>query len=165
LGRKDLIGAARKNNSPNSNTVGRGMKVGKEEIIGLVAAVDWFVSQGDEAIQAEFKKRAERIADHLKDIPTVNTKIFIPPIANHVSHLLITFDQHRIKITGKGVVEMMRQGKPRIELHPSTGGEPAMEGLPSGDNTIVVGVWMLQPNEDLIVAQRLREILRDAARA
>ena len=87
------------------------------------------------------------------------------PFANHVSHLLITFDQNRIKITGKEVAEKMRQGKPRIELHPSTGGAPAMEGLPSGDNTIVVGVWMLQPNEDLIVAQRLREVLRDVSRA
>src|SRR5208337_626940 len=131
------------------------------EIIGLVAAVDWFVSQGDEGLQSEFRKRAERIADHLKGIPTVETRIFVPPIANHVSHLLITFDQNRIKITGKEVAEKMRQGKPRIELHPSTGGAPAMEGLPSGDNTIVVGVWMLQPDEDLIVAQRLREVLRD----
>ena len=40
-----------------------------------------------------------------------------------------------------------------------------MAGLPSGENTIVVGVWMLQPNEDLIVARRLREVLRDASRA
>jgi L-seryl-tRNA(Ser) seleniumtransferase len=160
-----LIEAARKNNSPYSNTVGRGMKVGKEEIIGLVAAVDWFLSQGDEALQSEFQKRAERIADHLKDIPTVETRIFVPPIANHVAHLLITFDQSRIKITGKAVAEKMRQGKPRIELHPSTGGAPAMEGLPSGDSTIVVGVWMLQPDEDLIVAQRLGEVLRDASRA
>jgi L-seryl-tRNA(Ser) seleniumtransferase len=46
LGRKDLIEAARKNNSPNSNTVGRGMKVAKEEIVGLVAAVDWFSGPG-----------------------------------------------------------------------------------------------------------------------
>ena len=130
--------------------------------VGLVAAVDWFLDQGDEAMQAEFQKRAERIANHLKGISTVETKIFVPPVANHVPHLLITFDQNRIKITGREVMEKMRQGKPRIELHPSTGGGPAMEGLPSGDNTIVVGVWMLQPNEDLIVVRRLREVLRDA---
>jgi hypothetical protein len=49
LGRKDLIEAAKKNNSPNSNTVGRGMKVAKEEIVGLVAAVDWFLKQDDAA--------------------------------------------------------------------------------------------------------------------
>jgi L-seryl-tRNA(Ser) seleniumtransferase len=165
LGRKDLIDAAKKNNSPHSNTVGRGMKVGKEEIIGLVAAVDWFLNQNDDAMQTEFQKRAERIADLLKAVPTVQTAIFVPPIANHVPHLLITFDPSRIKITGKEVWEKLRQGNPRIELNPATGRGPAMKGLPSGESTIVVGVWMLQPNEDLIVARRLREVLRDALRA
>jgi L-seryl-tRNA(Ser) seleniumtransferase len=163
LGKKDLIEAARKNDFPYGETVGRGMKVGKEEIIGMVAAVDWFVSQDEQAMIAEFQKRVERIADHLKGISTLQTQIFVPPVANHVPHLLITYDLKQIKITGKGVQEKLRQGDPRIELNPSTGGGPAMEGLPSGDNTIVVGVWMLQPDEDMIVARRLREVLRDAA--
>ena len=165
LGKKDLIEAARKNDFPYGNTVGRGMKVGKEEIIGMVAAVDWFLSQDEQAMQGEFQKRAERIATHLKGLPTLETQIFVPPVANHVPHLLITYDQKRIKITGIGVQEKLRQGSPRIELNPSTGGGPAMPGLPSGENTIVVGVWMLQPDEDMIVARRLREVLRDAAHA
>src|SRR5438270_3765987 len=146
LGRKDLIDAAKKNNSPNSNTIGRGMKVAKEEIIGLVAAVDWFLSQDDAAMEAESRKRAERIAGQLKSIPTVQTQVFIPAVAaNHVPHLLITYDQNRIKITGAEVMKKMREGKPRIEVNPSTGGAPASAGLPGGPNTIVVGVWMMQP--------------------
>jgi L-seryl-tRNA(Ser) seleniumtransferase len=165
LGRKDLIEFALKNNSPYSNTIGRGMKVGKEEIIGLVAAVDWLLSQDEEAVQAEFRKRAERIADQVKGIPTVETKIFLPPVANHVPHLLITYDQNRIPITGQQIMEKLRQGSPRIELNPATGGGPAMAGLPSGPNTVVVGVWMMQSHEDLIVARRLREVLRGAMRA
>src|SRR5437764_4415325 len=117
LGRKDLIDAAKKNNSPNSNTIGRGMKVAKEEIIGLVAAVDWFLSQDDAAMEAEYRKRAERIAGQLKNIPTVQTQVFIPTVAaNHVPHLLITYDQNRIQITGAEVMKKMREGKPRIEL-------------------------------------------------
>src|SRR5882672_7019894 len=80
LGRKDLIDAARKNNSPNSNSIGRGMKVAKEEIVGLVAAVDWFLGQDDTAMEAEYRKRAERIAGQLKNIPTL-TQIFIPAVA------------------------------------------------------------------------------------
>ena len=166
LGRKDLIDAAKKNNSPNSNTVGRGMKVAKEEIIGLVAAVDWFLSQDDAAMEAEYRKRAERIAGQLKSIPTVQTQVFIPAVAaNHVPHLLITYDQNRIKITGAEVMKKMREGKPRIELNPSTGGAPASAGLPGGPNTIVVGVWMMQPGEDVIVAKRLREVLQGAVGA
>jgi L-seryl-tRNA(Ser) seleniumtransferase len=165
LGRKDLIEAARKNDFPYANTVGRGMKVGKEEIIGMVAAVDWFLRQDEQAMQGEFQKRAERIAMHLQGLPTLQTQIFVPAVANHVPHLLITYDQKQIKITGTGVMEKLRQGSPRIELNPSTGGGPVMPGLPSGENTIVVGVWMLQPDEDMIVARRLREVLQEAAQA
>src|SRR5213080_4979193 len=166
LGKKDLIDAAQLNNSPNSNTIGRGMKVGKEEIIGLVAAVDWFLSQDDAAMEAEYRKRAERIAGQLKSIPTVQTQVFIPAVAaNHVPHLLITYDQNRIKITGAEVMKKMREGKPRIEVNPSTGGAPASAGLPGVPNTIVVGVWMMQPGEDVIVAKRLREVLQGAVGA
>ena len=165
LGRKDLIEAAKKNNSPNSNTVGRGLKVAKEEIVGLVAAVDYFLKQDDAVIERECRDRADRIAKHLNSIPTVQTQIFIPEVANHVPHLLITYDQNRIKITGAEVMQKMREGRPRIELNPSTGGAPASAGLPGGPNTIVVGVWMLQPGENIVVAKRLREVLQEAIRA
>ena len=163
LGRKDLIEAARRNNSPNSNTIGRGMKVAKEEIVGLVAAVDWFLDQDEAQMQAEFQRRAERIAARLKTLPTVETRIFVPEVANHVPHLLITYDPSRIKITGPEVLDKMRQGNPRIELNPGTGGPPASAGLPGGKNTIIVGVWMMQPGEDMIVARRLLEVLQAAA--
>jgi L-seryl-tRNA(Ser) seleniumtransferase len=162
LGKKDLIEAAKKNNSPNSNTVGRGLKVAKEEIVGLVAAVDYFLKQDDAAIEALCRERADRIAKQLSTIPTVQTQVFIPEVANHVPHLLITYDQNRIKITGAEVMQKMRAGKPRIELNPSTGGAPASAGLPGGANTIVVGVWMLQPGEEMVVAKRLSEVLQAA---
>ena len=162
LGRKDLIEAAKQNSSPNSNTIGRGMKVAKEEIVGLVAAVDWFLSQDDAAMEKENRGRAERIASRLRDLPTIQTQIFIPPVANHVPHLLITYDQRRIKITGAEVMESLRQGTPHIELNPSTGGPSASAGLPGGSNVIIVGVWMMQADEDLVVGQRLREVLQKA---
>jgi len=163
LGRKDLIESARLNNSPNSNAIGRGLKVAKEEIVGMVAAVDWFLAQDDTAMETEFRKRADRIAEQLKRIPTVETKVFIPPVANHVPHLLVTYDASRIKTTGREVMQKMREGKPRIEINPATGGGPASAGLPGGENTIIIGVWMLQPGEDLIVGKRLREVLESAA--
>lgn len=162
LGRKDLIEAAKKNNSPNSNTVGRGMKVAKEEIVGLVAAVDWFLKQDENAMEAEYRGRADRIAKELSTIPSLQSQVFIPEVANHVPHLLITYDQNRVKITGAEVMHKMRSGKPRIELNPATGGAPASAGLQGGPNTIVVGVWMLQPGEEMVVARRLREVLQQA---
>ena len=151
LGRKDLIEYAVKNNSPYGNTVGRGMKVGKEEIVGMVAAVDWFLSQDEAAMISEFQKRAEKIAAQVKTVRTVETKIFVPPVANHVPHLQINFDQTRIGLTGQQIMDKMRQGSPRIELNPAV-----------GPNFVTVGVWMLKPDEDVIVARRLREVFQGA---
>ena len=165
LGKKDLIDAAQLNNSPNSNTIGRGMKVGKEEIIGLVAAVDWFLEQDDAAMEVEYRKRAALIAERVKSVPNVEARVFIPPVANHVPHLLITYDMNRIKVSAMEVMQRMREGTPRIELNPSTGGGSASIGLPGGSNVIVVGVWMLQPGEDEIVARRLEEVLRGAMKS
>jgi L-seryl-tRNA(Ser) seleniumtransferase len=163
LGKKNLIAAATENNSPNDDVVGRGMKVAKEQIVGMVAAVDWFLSQSDAEFEAEFRRRADRIAAALKDIPTLKSEIFIPPVANNVPHLLIRYDQQRVKISPKEVAKQLRAGTPSIELNPATGSTEASAGIPKDANKIVVGVWMLEPGEDVIVARRLREVLSKAA--
>jgi len=98
-----------------------------------------------------------------KPFPASKQEIFVPPVANHVPHLLITYDRNRIKLTATEVMQRMREGNPRIELNPATGGGPASAGLPGGGNAIVVGVWMLQPGEDQIVARRLHEVLSEGA--
>jgi len=157
LGRKDLIEAATWSNSPHDETVGRGMKVAKEQIIGMVAAVDWLLAQSDDGMQKEFHRRAERVAAALKGIPGVRHEIFVPPLANAVPHLLIHYDQ--TKIRPLEVAEQMRKGTPAIELNPSTGRKSGSAGLPNAEDAIVVGVWMLQPGEDVIVGRRLREVL------
>jgi len=162
LGRKSLIAAATENNSPNDDVVGRGMKVAKEQIVGMVAAVDWFLSQSDAEFEAEFRRRADRIAAALKDIPTLTSEIFIPPIANNVPHLLIRYDTRRVGISPKEVAKQLRAGTPSIELNPATGSTEAGAGIPKDANKIVVGVWMLEPGEDVIVARRLREVLTQA---
>jgi L-seryl-tRNA(Ser) seleniumtransferase len=162
LGRKDLIAAATVNNSPNDDVVGRGMKVAKEQIVGMVAAIDWLLSQSDAGMEAEFRMRINRITGALKDIPTLKSDIFIPPIANHVPHLLIRYDQERVKISPREVAKQLRQGTPRIELNPATGSTEGSAGMPTDPDKIVVGVWMLEPGEDLVVGRRLQEILAKA---
>ncbi len=162
LGKANLIAAATQNNSPNDDAVGRGMKVAKEQIVGMVAAVDWFLSQSDAEFEAEFRRRADRIAAALKDIPTLTSEVFIPPIANNVPHLVIRYDQQRVKISPKEVAKQLRAGTPSIELNPATGSPQGSAGIPKDANKIVVGVWMLEPGEDAIVARRLREVLTQA---
>jgi L-seryl-tRNA(Ser) seleniumtransferase len=162
LGRKELIDAAVANDMPISATIGRGMKVSKEQIVGMVAAVDWFLSQSDEAMEAEFKARADRISEHLKGIPGLQSKIVIPPVANHVPHLVLTYDRDRVKISPAAVADALRHGTPCIELNPATG-HPNAHGVTGNEDAIVVGVWMLQPGEDTIVAHRLHEVLAQAS--
>jgi len=163
LGKKDLIAAAAMNNAPGSDTIGRGMKVAKEQIVGMVAALDWFLAQTDEGMQTEFRRKAEKIASHLKGIPSLTTAIAIPDVAaNAVPHLLLRYDQDKVKISPLAVMAELRKGTPSIELNPMTGRKHG-GGLPTDENTIVVGVWMLQPGEEDIVAARLREVLSHAA--
>ena len=163
LGRKDLIEAANWSNSPRDETVGRGMKVAKEQIIGMVAAVDWLLDQSDDGMQREFHRRANVIASMLKDIPSLQHEVFVPPVANAVPHLVLRYDTNRVRKAPLEVAQILRAGSPAIELNPSTGRRPASAGLPGGEDTVVVGVWMLQPGEDRIVGERLRDVLLKAS--
>ena len=164
LGRKDLIVAAVANDMPISEAIGRGMKVAKEQIVGMVAAVDWFLEQSDEGMEKEFRHRGDTISNYLKTVPTLRSQIVIPEVANHVPHLLLNYDRNRIKIGARDVAEQLRRGNPSIELNPATG-QVNSRGLTSEPDTIVVGVWMLQPGEEMIVAKRLHEVLMQAASA
>jgi L-seryl-tRNA(Ser) seleniumtransferase len=165
LGRKDLIEAAATNNNPNDRSIGRGMKVAKEQIVGMVAAVDWLLTQTDEGIEAESRRRADRIVLQLKGLPTLTSEIFVPPVANHVPHLMIRYDQSRIGIKPIDVAKALREGTPSIELNPATGRTSGAAGLQSDENTIVIGPWMMKPGDDVVVGRRLREVLRGALRS
>src|SRR3954451_23551585 len=103
LGKKELIAEASKSNNPYDG-VGRGMKVAKEQIVGMVAAVDWILSQSDEAMEKEFRGRANKIATMLKDIPSLTTEVSIPPLANHIPHLLIRYSQDRVGVSPREVM-------------------------------------------------------------
>jgi len=157
LGRKVLTDLAQANDNP-ADGVGRGMKVAKEQIVGMVAAVDWVLSHTEESMQGDYQKRADLIAAAVKGIPSVKTETVVPRIANHVPHLLIRFDPAVIGKTTGQIVEELRSGTPSIELNPNTGQKPN-QGIPADANTLVVGVWMLQPGEDAIVAQRIHAAL------
>ena len=158
LGRKSLTDLAHENNNPGDG-IGRGMKVAKEQIVGMVAAVDWVLSHTEESMQGDYQKRIDLVAAAVKGIPSVRTETVVPKIANHVPHLLIRFDPEVTGVTTDQVVEALRTGKPSIELNPNTGQKPN-QGIPADANTLVVGVWMLQPGEDAIVGQRIRAALR-----
>ena len=149
LGRKDLIAAARLNAPPNGNTVGRGMKVNKEEMVGMLAALELYLEKDHEQERREFEKRAEEIRKSAAAVPGVKAEVFVPEVANHVAHVRISWNTARM--TPADVVKAMRDGEPSI-------------GTRSEGDTIVIGVWMMRPGEEKIVARRLREVLEKAGR-
>jgi uncharacterized pyridoxal phosphate-dependent enzyme len=150
LGRKDLIEAAVMNNSPNGDTIARTNKVGKEEIVGMWAALELYVKQDHQAVWRDWEKRCETIAGLVRSVNGVKTEVFVPEIANHCPHLRITWDYAASGLTPAGVVKQLREGEPRIETRP--GAREAIE----------VAVWMLEPGQDRIVGRRLRQVLRGA---
>ena len=150
VGRKDLIHAARLNGPPSGDVIGRGMKVNKEEMLAMMAAVEAYLKQDPAAQVRELQRRAQLVVDAVSKIPTVKTVIRVPPIANHVPHVHITWDQAKVKITGNEVRQKLREGKPSIEV------------TSSSDKGLVVNPWMLQPGEPEIVARRVGEVLQAA---
>ena len=150
LGRKDLIAAARLNAPPNGNTVGRGLKVNKEEMLGMLAALETYLDKDHAREQREFEKRAETIRSSAAAVPGVKAEVFVPEVANHVPHVRISWDAAASGMTAADVVKTLRDGEPSI-------------GIRSEEETVVVGVWMMRPGEEKVVARRLRQVLEKKA--
>jgi L-seryl-tRNA(Ser) seleniumtransferase len=148
IGRKELVANALLNNSPHEDTLGRSQKVGKEEIIGMVKAVELYLKEDHNALEKEWQDRLERISRELTKIPGVSTSFFVPDIANHVPHMNITWDS-RVPMEPKQVSKLLRNSKPSIVI----GGGEGRPGL-------TMCSFMLQPGEDKIVAEQLSGILR-----
>ncbi|HLJ14470.1 MAG TPA: aminotransferase class I/II-fold pyridoxal phosphate-dependent enzyme [Bryobacteraceae bacterium] len=149
LGRKDLIEAALLHSSPN-DTIARGQKVNKEEIVGMMVAVETFVHRDHEADWKDWEKRTRVIADSVHGIKSVSTETWIPEIANHVPHLKVRWDPEVVKISVREVVKRLREGEPSIEV------------VPGSSTELTIGVWMMQPGEAQTVARRVREVLQSA---
>ncbi|MBZ5686327.1 MAG: aminotransferase class V-fold PLP-dependent enzyme [Acidobacteriia bacterium] len=149
IGRKDLVAYALLNNSPHEDTLGRSQKVGKEEIIGMVKALELYLKEDHDALAREWQERLERISRELTKVPGVSTSFFVPDIANHVPHMQITWDS-RVSLEPKQVSKLLRESKPAIVI----GGGEGKPGLSMCS-------FMLQPGEDKIVAERLEHILKE----
>ena len=150
LGRKDLIAAARLNGLPHANSIGRGMKVNKEEMLAMMVAVETYIELDHEKDWQDWERRVEAIAKRVEKIPGVTTERFVPPIANHSPQLHIGWDRSRVPIDLNQVIEQLRDG------------EPSIVARPWEKKDLEVLVWTLQPGEAKIVGRRISEILKAA---
>ena len=150
IGRKDLVAYALLNNSPHEDTLGRSSKVGKEEIIGMVKALELYLNENHGALAAEWQGRLELISRQIARVPGVSTAFFVPDIANHVPHMQITWDPAKISLTPQQASQLLRESKPAIVMG-------AAEDRPG----LAMNSFMLQPGEDKIVADQLARIFRE----
>ncbi len=146
LGRKDLTDAGRMCISPQGG-IGRGMKVSKEEMIGLLAAVERYLKLDHAAELRVLETRVEHILAALSKLPGIKAERFVPHIANEVPHVSIQWDEGAKKLTARDVVKQLLDGEPSI----------AVSG---GNGRITVSVWKMQRNEHRTVARRLVEVLK-----
>ncbi len=162
LGRKDLLQSAWQASAPHHGP-GRDNKVGREETLGMVAAVEAWTKRDH---QAEFNKwlsYLDTISKRVSQIDGVKTAVRQPQgLSNHTPSLTISWDPHKFHITGEEVAEDCARNKPRIAL--SAGGGGGRRGAPepaanSSSTSISIAAWMMQPGDDKVVAERLHALL------
>jgi D-glucosaminate-6-phosphate ammonia-lyase len=122
------------------------MKVNKEEMLGMLAALELYLEKDHAKERREFDKRADTIRGGAAAVPGVTAEVFVPEVANHVPHVRVSWDAAAKGLTPADVVKALREGEPSI-------------GTRSEGPALVIGVWMMQPGEEKIVARRLRQVL------
>jgi len=115
-------------------------------MVGILAALELFVGKDHAAEAREFERRAEEIRKAASSVAGVRAQIFVPEVANHVPHVRVSWDTASTGSRAAAIVRALQEGEPSVAIR-------------SEGETLVVGVWMMQPGEEKIVARRLREEL------
>jgi uncharacterized pyridoxal phosphate-dependent enzyme len=147
MGKKDLIAAARLSMPPRGSTIGRGMKVNKEEILGMYVALEQFLALDHDKIWKTWEKNIDRIENAIKNIDGIKTVVTVPKLGNVTPTLTVSWDTTKIKMTTNDVQEKLRSGNPSIEV------------ISHEENSINITTWVMKRGEEKIVARRLKEVL------
>ncbi|HAM10674.1 MAG: selenocysteine synthase [Bacteroidetes bacterium GWE2_41_25] len=150
MGKKDLIAAARLNAPPRGGNIGRGMKVNKEEILGMYVALEKFINRDHEKQWKIWEDRIAVMENAVKTINGVTTTVTVPPVANITPTLTISWDIEKVKISCNDFRANLRKGDPSIEMM-------------GGKDNLVITSWMMRPGEEKIVAAKLAEELKKAS--
>lgn len=150
-GRKDLIHAASLNHSPNTG-IGRGMKVGKEEIVGLVTAMELYLSRDRDAVHETWNNKVRFLVHELQGIPGLRAEQQFA--ANGHDHgfleVLVTWNPQIIPLTGKKLTDMLKGGEPRMVYYPEYGDE----------HSGVLQTRSMKEGEEILAARRLRQVFQ-----
>jgi L-seryl-tRNA(Ser) seleniumtransferase len=147
LGQRALVEACIPNGPPN-HSLGRPMKVGKEEMLGLLAAVEWSLEQDEASVLAGYEETVQGWIDGLRGIPGVRVERGYPSEAGQPHGRAIVYFQNDSRLSRDGLVAALWEGEPRIAV-----GEVATDAIALNPHT-------LEPGEDRIVLMALRRLLR-----
>jgi uncharacterized pyridoxal phosphate-dependent enzyme len=172
LGRKDLIEAALMNSNPREGAVCRPMKVGKEEIIGCLTALEVWLKLDEKKLYAEWNDRINRIRKLVDTVPGVKTDTYVPDDGNRYPTLKVSWDQQGWHYSIADLVQELRSGDPVIEVlgtdNPSLvtavregNPNPTRKERKAPDHIELVSMT-IKPGEEIIVGQRLRAVLSAA---
>ncbi|MFL7808723.1 MAG: aminotransferase class V-fold PLP-dependent enzyme [Anaerolineae bacterium] len=157
LGRADLVEACRLNDNP-FDAVGRSMKVCKEEIAGLLKAVEIYVRQDQQRQSLIWDQRVARMIETLAGVPGLQAVRQLPyGVGQQIPHVALRWEQDALSMSCQELVESLRAGKPRIavQLVPIT----HYGGIVFGHNEIRVHPHTLREGEEVVVAERIRALL------
>jgi uncharacterized pyridoxal phosphate-dependent enzyme len=147
IGKKDLVANALLNNSPHEDTLGRSQKVGKEEIVGMVKALECYLNEDHAALEKEWWRRLDAISGEISRVPGITTSFYVPDVANHVPHMDVFWDPRKISLTPQEAAGLLRKGKPSIVMT-------------SSETGIGMNSFMLKPGEEKIIAAQLVQLFR-----
>ncbi len=149
LGKRKYIEAARLHTPPRGTTIARGMKVNKEEVLGMLAALEVYLAKDHKEEWELWENQIKLISDSALSVKGVETEIHVPPHANHVPSLRIKWDESVVKITKDEMRKRLRDGHPSIETV-------------GGKEEVGITTWMMEPGQERNVAQRVKEVLANA---
>ncbi len=158
---KELIEAIRMQSFPNYG-IGRPFKVSKEQIVGLIRALEIFVSRDEDLLYQEQMEKAEHIVKQIEDIPHLTVRI-IPnddkdyehPISAHVPKVYMEWDQEKIGFDAQGLDEAIAEDDPPISLRPPR----LTQSYTTTSRSIrLIDTYFLRDGEEKIVSERLKKV-------
>lgn len=151
LGKKSILQAAWQASAPHHG-IGRNDKVGREETMGMVAAVEAWLERDHKAVWQKWLSWLDTINKRVSTIPGIKTEVREPNrLSNHSPSLSITWDPNALHVTGDEIVDEMVSARPRIAV----GGSRGENGLTG----VSITAFQMQDGNDKIVADRLYEVL------
>jgi L-seryl-tRNA(Ser) seleniumtransferase len=161
LGRKDLVRAAWVHSAPHHGYA-RAMKVGREEIVGMVVAVESWVKRDHAAEWKQWVARCDHIAGQLSKVKGVQAFVqreADESLSNRSPRVTIRWSSQQLGITGAEAADILFKTEPRIAL--GAGGRPTPSQESAGDTGVAVVTAMLADGDEKVVAQRIAQLLSE----